>query len=98
MNDEIDLINCEQCKHLVLVSPKKDDRVFICPICGTINLLNHEQIEGILKLESKPILCKKDIESKDSVILESLPPDLEASIRILIKYGWKLMFREYKKD
>ena len=90
MSDQI--INCEECGNIILVDDNTDN-VFPCPICGVINVIVENALNGHVMLNSPPMKCHKNVVDGNVVDLRDLDKDVEDAIIVLMSRGWELKFQ-----
>jgi predicted RNA-binding Zn-ribbon protein involved in translation (DUF1610 family) len=91
------LLLCENCENVISVS-NIENKVFICPACGTINERNRSNnYIGRLVIESPIVSCQLD--DTDGIIkLKDDNEELITALFTLAKFGWSIKFKGIKND
>jgi DNA-directed RNA polymerase subunit M/transcription elongation factor TFIIS len=94
MDADFNLQYCEKCEQMILFTPQKNDIMYECPICGTINdIVNIISMKGIFELQSPTVIVETDAPVNNELTLELGNDEIEKAMKVLIAHGWKLKFR-----
>jgi len=86
------LLFCEGCDNIVSVL-KNRKKIFICPLCGTINKRYREKIlEGYIKILSPNTKCVINSCSSNDIHFNKLSEEEQDAINFLNYNGWRIIF------
>jgi len=96
--ETFDIHVCESCTNMISI-PHDQEKIFICPACGTINERSiPQEVIGHLEIVSPEFNCEVSLNDDEGgqVVVKDVDIDFEDALAILTKYGFSIKFVKHK--